>query len=97
MSDERINKILSACWQNLSPEHKGVYEHLVKERKYLEDIRGIREHNKNGTNKKAHVDVAMEMDAFGSKLNRAVKKKVRQPPPSMFDTQYTAQINSLFN
>ena len=55
MTDERINKILASCWQCLSPENKLVYESLAKDRKYLEDVRGVREHNRHGNNKKAFI------------------------------------------
>ena len=70
MTDERINKILSSCWQCLSAEHKLVYESLAKDRKYIEDVRGVREHNRHGNNKKAfaassHHQMMSEMDVFG--------------------------------
>lgn len=75
MSDERINKLLASCWKDLNQDSRHVYEILAKDKRYLEDIRGVREHNKNGNNKKAFVESPIDMDAFGAKLSKAAKKK----------------------
>ena len=95
MTDERINKILASCWQCLTLDHKHVYENLVKDKKYIEDIRGVREHYRHGSNKggKANIDIASlpDMDAFGANLKPAAKKKYRTANNmNPFDNQYTA-------
>lgn len=67
MTDERINKVLANCWMMLSQEGKHVYESLVKDKKYLEDVRGVREHN-HKRSKNGMITGLPEMDAFGSNI-----------------------------
>ena len=55
MSEESINKLLASCWRALSLDQRQVYENLTKNRNYIEDVRGVREHNRNGNNKKVGV------------------------------------------
>ena len=43
MTDERINKILAACWDRLPPQGKHIYEMYSKQKEYMEDTKGIRE------------------------------------------------------
>ena len=53
-----------------------VYEALARDKKYIEDVRGVREHNRHGNNKKLHANGEMEsMDAFGAALKQTHKKK----------------------
>jgi len=48
MTDERINKLLAACWERLPPQFHSLYEQYAKQKWYYEDVRGPREHKGKG-------------------------------------------------
>ena len=73
MSESRINKLLSSCWSSLTPDQRSVYENLTKDRRYNEDTRGSREHDrrpskKNGGIPREHNNLDVLMKAEGSIL-----------------------------